>query len=151
MASSVRLAIVKLIRDDIDADPEGFWGDIEFPDNEHVYHRSAPQDVDFPMVIVARQAGAPMYSFGTGPSCFFENDLWTIKGVDRGLSSEKAEFIDERLFTILQDQELDLSGMDPPRETMWFRREEAVDYGEREEGAVIHHVGAMYRLFTEAA
>jgi Protein of unknown function (DUF3168) len=145
MADSVREAIFALLVNDAALVAL-------LPDAEHIYHRSSPQDVDFPMVVLQKQSGITSYAFGTSESARFGNEIWTVKGVDRGLSSERAEELDAAIFVALQDKRLE----DPPASlagitTMWFRREEDINYGEREEGAIIHHVGAMYRLLTEPA
>jgi hypothetical protein len=159
MADTIREAIYVRLRDDDGTDPVPSGGqtieqllqvgaDIDgFPAKEHIYHRSAPQDVEFPIITISLQSGITSYAFGDGPSSRMNNETWTIKGICRGLDSDPADRLDVRCFELLQDYELPVTGL----ETMWFRREEDVNYGEREEGAIIHHVGAMYRLLTEPA
>jgi hypothetical protein len=134
MAISVRGAIIEILR----ADSE--LVDM-LPDDEHIYHRTAPQDADAPFVILHKQAGTPEYSFAD----YHDSEIYTVKGVDRGGDSLTADALDERIRTLLHDAELDIEGYG----TLYCRRESDVDYGEVEEGAIIHHVGAQYRILKQ--
>ena len=98
-------------------------------------------DVPFSFSVNGRELPAGVYAITA------EHSTMLIKGVSRGLGSDEADAIDERLQVILQDAALDIDGKD----VLWFRREEDVDYGEREQGETVHHVGAMYRLLTQEA
>ncbi|RPH37048.1 MAG: DUF3168 domain-containing protein [Chloroflexi bacterium] len=131
---SVRGAIIELLRADAELVAM-------LPDDEHIYHRTAPQDSQPPFIIISKQDGRPTYTFGD----HHNGSLWTVKGICRGMDSTPADDLDERIRAVLQDAELDLDG----RTTLWFRFEEDVDFGELEEGAIIHHVGAMYRLIDQ--
>lgn len=112
---------------------------------EAVYHRVAEQSAVTPFVILQKQSGIPRYSLGGGPNNFYEDELWTVKAVDIALTAEIAEAIDVRLRALLHDAPLDVEGTD----TLWCRREQDVDYGEIEEGTIVHHVGAMYRVLRD--
>lgn len=106
-----------------------------------IHYRVAPQDATYPAVIFFQQAGTPEYTFGD----HHDDELWTVKAVDRRESPLRAEGINERLRAVLQDAPLDIEG----QATLWFRREQDVDYGEGEPGAIVHHIGASYRLLKQ--
>ena len=137
-ANVIRMAIFNVLI----GDPE-LQGLCSAPDA--IFHRTAPQDAVYPFVLLDKQSGMVDYTFGTGPSSMLEDQLWLVKGVDRDDSSAVAEALDERARALLQDAELVIEGYTP----LWFRRESDLSYGEVEKGEMIHHVGALYRLYAQ--
>lgn len=134
MAATVRAAIVKVLRDNAALIAL-------LPDDEHVYHRSAPQDADYPFVILSKQSGSPEYTFAD----WHDNELWTVKGVARAGSAVEADDLDKAIKAALQDAELEIDG----QATLLCRRDEDVNYGEIEEGTQVHHAGAMFRILHQ--
>ena len=136
MAATVRHAIIEQLRLDAElldllATPQS------------IYYRVAPQTARFPLVVLFKQAGRPEYTFAD----HHDDELWTVKAVSREHTPEDAEAIDERLRAVLHDAPLDIEGY----ALLYCRREQDIDYGEIEEGAVIHHIGATYRIYKEPA
>jgi len=131
MATSVRDAIWETLT--ADATLVGYLGD-----DNGVYHRTAPQEATFPFVLFHKQAGHPEWTFGD----HHNDELWTIKAVDNHASADVAEAIYAHIEDALHDAPLEVDGYG----LIYCRREIDVDYGEHEEGIVIHHIGAQYRI-----
>lgn len=108
---------------------------------ESIYERSAPQEAVFPFVVYFKSASSPDYDFGS----HVDEEIWTIKGVDKGDSSFRAQQIADELEEVLHDAPLAIAG----HYTLYCRREEDLDMAEVEKGATIHHAGALYRLYKQ--
>jgi hypothetical protein len=111
--------------------------------SKNIYHRKAPQGAPYPLVIFQKQSGTPTYAFATDPA--YENDLWLIKGVDRGTTADGAEAIQGRLDALLTDGALSISG----ETQLYMRRESDVEYDEVSGDQTFHHAGSLYRLLHE--
>jgi len=140
MAASVRTAIVEVLAADsgVVALLPTFQG---FPS---IFHYAAPQDAAMPFILVHQQSGIVEYSFGDGLD-HLDDEVWTVKAIDRNDTPENAEAIDRAVRAALHDAALDVAGYG----TLWCRREGDVYLGEVEEGELIAHVGAMYRIIKE--
>lgn len=110
-----------------------------------VYFGQAPQDADFPLVIFHKDAGNPHYTFAQGSSAYDE-EVWTVKAVDRGSTADTADAIAYSLDALLIDGSLSISG----RQLMYLRRESDVSYLETTDGVTYFHSGARYRLLHQA-
>jgi hypothetical protein len=110
-------------------------------ENPAIWHRTAPQDAPMPFVLLFKQAGTPSYTFGD----LHEDEVWTVKAVDRETSADTVEAIDERLRALLADAPLAIDG----NTVLWCRREEDVSLNDVEEGVIYHQEGAMYRIIRE--
>jgi hypothetical protein len=139
MAATVRHAIFETLLADAQ-----FVALLSAPDA--VYHRVAPQDARFPFVIVHKQAGIPVWAFSDGDDAT-DSELWTVKAVDRDSSANTTEALQGRIRTLLHDAPLEVDDY----AVLFCRRERDVDYGEVEEGNVIHHLGDQYRVMKEPA
>jgi hypothetical protein len=76
--------------------------------SKSIYHAQAPAGAGFPFVILNKQSGVPTETF-TDPSGF-EDDIWLVKGIDRGTTADTAEAIAARVKTLLNDATLTISG-----------------------------------------
>lgn len=110
-----------------------------------IYHRRAPFDAAFPFIIFTKHTGVPIWAFAGNP---IANQVWLFKGIDRGLSSGKAEDIDKQIGVVLTDPVMTLSD----GTLLYMRRESDVDYEEgTDPDTLIHHVGGLYRTFIDRA
>jgi hypothetical protein len=108
-----------------------------------IYHRRAPLNAAFPLIIFQKQSGTPIQVFKGGP---IANQLWLFKGVDKSESSSTAEDIDKRIDVVLTDAALNLSD----GTLLYLRRESDVDYEEgSDQDFQIHHVGGVYRTMID--
>ena len=108
-----------------------------------IYHQQAPGGANFPFVVFNKQAGTPTEAMGD-PSAL-ETDVWLIKGVDRGSSSDNAEAIAARITTLLNDATLSISGAS----LLYLRRQSDVEYPEEVDGVFYKHAGSLFRLITD--
>ena len=108
-----------------------------------IYHLDAPEDCGFPFVVFAKSSGVPTDAFGH-PSAL-ETDVWLIKGVDRGGTSDTVESIADRIKVLLNDATLSISGSTH----LYLRRQSDVDFPEQVLGVLYRHCGSLYRLVTE--
>ncbi len=105
----------------------------------NVFHRVAPPGARAPYVILHRQAETDDWTFA-GPA--LEHDLWMVKGVSRGSSSNAADAIAAAIKTALNDAPITVTGY----ALLQLRRQSKIDYGESAEGETHHHVGGLYRV-----
>lgn len=103
-----------------------------------VYHGIAPSDARFPLVVINKQAGTPTYTFG---DTYFDTQVWLIKAVTRGSTSNTAEDIQSALDALLTDTVALSSGT-----VLDIRRDSDVDYIEDDDGETYRHHGALYRI-----
>lgn len=104
-----------------------------------VHHGVAPAQAPFPYVIVNQQAGRPEYVFG---DTAWDQQVWLVKAVDRGSTSNTAEDIAAALNELLTEGSLSITGG-----TLFdLRRESDVDYIEADGDQLYRHHGALYRL-----
>lgn len=107
-----------------------------------IHHRRAPKGAQTPYVIFFRMPGTSESAM-KGP--LLRSALWVVKGVVRGYDATPAEDIDARAEELLHNAKLQLS-----RGTaLDCARESDVEYGEDDQDAVIHHVGGLYRVWSE--
>jgi hypothetical protein len=106
-----------------------------------VYERSGPQEAVYPICVYFKSTSVPEYDFRG----HYDEEVWTIKGVDRGDSSVNSSAIADRIEALCHGHALTIVGHD----VLYFEKEQDVDYGEVEKGAIIHHTGATYRLCKE--
>lgn len=107
-----------------------------------IYHQMAPVGAEHPFVVFQKQAGNPTEAFGD-PSAL-ENDVWMIKAVDHGTSTDTAEAVQARLAVLLNDATLSISGST----LLYLRRQSDVEYPEVTDGETYHHAGSLFRLVT---
>lgn len=110
-----------------------------------VYFGQAPQSALFPLIIFHKDSGVPRYTLTAGSSAFDE-ELWTVKVVDRNTTPDPADVIAYSLDALLTDGAVSISG----RNLMYLRRESDVSYMETTDGVTYFHSGAMYRLLHQA-
>jgi hypothetical protein len=110
-----------------------------------IYHRRAPLDATFPFIIFNKQSGVPIWAFEDPP---IANEVWLFKGIDRALSSSRAEDIDKAINNVLTDPVMSLSD----GTLLYMRRDSDVDYEEgTDPDTLIHHVGGLYRTIIDRA
>jgi hypothetical protein len=107
-----------------------------------IYHAQAPQDATYPLIIINKQSGVPMDTFGEPGA--LNTDVWLIKAVDQSPSANNAEAISARLQVLLNDATLSISGA----LLVYLRRESDVEYVESVESLTYCHCGSLYRLVT---
>jgi hypothetical protein len=108
-----------------------------------IYHQIAPAGAQFPFVIFDKMAGTPTEAFGDPDA--FDEDIWLVKAIDKGMSADTAEAIQGRIKVLLNDATLSISGA----ELQYLRRESDVEYSETSKDNVpFRHAGAQYRLIT---
>lgn len=114
--------------------------------SQSIYHQKAPSGAAFPFVTFQKAAGTPTYTMKTGHAAL-DDEVWTIKAVDRNTTADRADAIAARLDTLLTDGTLSISGATQ----LYLRRESDVEYPETAaDGVTYHHVGGQYRLVVEA-
>jgi hypothetical protein len=106
-------------------------------------HYIAKLDAPFPFVIFHKQSGRPVQRFGGNA---FDDHLWTVKAVDRGGSSSKAEDIAKAIDDLLDFGTITVSG----GTVLALTRESDVDYTETADDQMYAHRGALYRLRVAA-
>lgn len=107
-----------------------------------IYHENAPAAAVFPFIVFSKSSGTPLAEgFAATPEAL-ENTIWLIKCIDHNTTADRAEAIAARLTKLLNDATLSISA----GSTQYLRRESDVEYSEVDQGEVIHHVGALYRL-----
>lgn len=107
-----------------------------------IYHRVAPQNAVFPVMVFSRVAGTPEWAFD---SASLQWDVWLVKGVHKGSSSSPAEAIDARVKALLTDATFPVTG----RTLIGIYPEMDVDYEEVTAGEIYHHVGSHFRVVTQ--
>jgi len=139
MAFSVRAALYAALV----GDPElvAMLGD-PLGGQPSIFHQVAPLAAGFPVVIFAKQAGNPRWTFAGPPT---DSELWMVKAINEGESASAAETIAGEIDRVLTDAALTIDG----RGLLWLRRESDVDYLEQSGPDLYHHVGGIYRLITE--
>jgi hypothetical protein len=110
--------------------------------SKSIYYQQVPQDANFPFVVFQKQAGTPTEAFGV-PSAL-ETEVWLVKGIDRGATSDTAEAIQARIAALLNDASLSISGST----LLYLRRQSDVEYPEVDDGVQYHHAGSSFRLVT---
>jgi hypothetical protein len=108
-----------------------------------LYHAYAKLNALFPFVVFHKQSGRPVQRFGGNA---FDDHLWTVKAVDRGGSSSKAEDIAKAIDDLLDFGTITVSG----GTVLALTRESDVDYTETADDQMYRHHGAMYRLRVAA-
>jgi hypothetical protein len=109
-----------------------------------IYHNQAPGGATYPLIVFFKSAGTPTDAFAKPGA--FENEVWTVKAVDRNTSADNAEAIAARVKALLNDASLSISGATH----LYLRRQSDIEYPEVEDGVVHHHVGSLYRLVYES-
>lgn len=110
-----------------------------------IFHRRAPQGTLFPYIVLQKQSGNPVWSFGGEP---LDYEVWMVKGVDRAPSGAKAEDIRKQINRVLTDPVMNLSD----GTLLYLRRESDIDYGEDSDpDQIVHHVGGLYRTVIDRA
>ena len=110
-----------------------------------IYHRRAPLNAGFSLILYSKQSGMPTWSFAGNP---FVSQTWVIQGIDRGSLGGIVEDIDKRINVILTDPVMTLSD----GTLLYMRRELDVDYEEGDDPDIlIHHVGGLYRTIIDRA
>ncbi len=107
---------------------------------QNIFHNQAPEDADYPMVVISKSSGVPTEAFHN-PS-ILETDVWLIKGVDKNTTADKAEQIQARIAALLNDASLSISG----GTASYLRRQSDVEYPEIVDGELFLHAGALFRL-----
>jgi hypothetical protein len=111
--------------------------------SKSIFYEVAPEGALFPYVIFQKQAGTPRYAMQTNAgTAAFDNEVWTIKGVDEGNTADTADAISSRLSDLLTDGTITISG----RTQLYLRRESDIDYAEVRDGVTYRHSGSLYRL-----
>lgn len=112
--------------------------------NKSLYHNTAPSGAEFPFVIFFKSSNTPLYSMGRR---VFEDEVWTIKAVDRSADSDGADQIAARLDALLTDGTISISGSGQ----RYLRRISDTEYEEHIDGVRYCHAGALFRLVHEPA
>ena len=118
-------------------------GPLEAVVGERIHHQRVPQGGTFPAVVFHKQAGTPQHTFAGG----IKNELWVVKAIDKSASASTAEQIAGLIESALHDAPLSIDGHDH----LYLRRESDIDYPEQNGADLYHHVGGVYRLYTEPA
>ncbi len=106
-----------------------------------IYHKLAPSSAAFPYVVFQKQDGRPMWAMTE----YMQWDKWVIKAVDRNPSANNAEAIAAAIKARLIDASLTITGS----AHLYLRWESDIDYAETDDGGLIHHVGAVWRLVSD--
>jgi hypothetical protein len=102
-----------------------------------VYHRLAPESAVFPYIVMQQQSGGELYSFGGRVA---RQTMWMVKAI--AATHADAEAIDDACDLALTDAALNVA----PYRLLICRRQQGIDYPERDGATVIHHVGALYQI-----
>jgi len=110
-----------------------------------IHHDKAPADAAYPYAIFRLQSPErPSWTMQGPPA--FEEMLWLVKGVCRGLDAEGAEDINTRCAEILNDADLEITG---PSLRFCLRESGMPPYSEDDSGETIYHRGSLYRVVVE--
>lgn len=109
--------------------------------SQSIYYQSAPDKVNYPIVVFNKQSGVPTQAMHDPTA--FDNDVWLVKAVDHSSSADKAEAIVERIKTLLNDASLSIAGGEI---LLFLRRMSDVDYEEITSGETYKHAGSLFRL-----
>jgi hypothetical protein len=140
MSTAVRRAIYGRMAGDTTLN--GLLGTPATGYSKSIYHQEAPDGATYPFIVFQKQSGTPTEAMGT-PSAL-ENDIWLVKCVDRGSSSDVAESVQARIQVLLNDANLSVSGST----LLYLRRQSDVEYPEVDNGVRYSHAGSLYRLVT---
>lgn len=113
--------------------------------SKSIFYEVAPEGAKFPYVIFNKQSGTPSYSLSANN---FDNEVWTIKGIDKGATADTADAISSRLDALLTETTGTTLSSISGKTEVYFRRESDVDYAEVRDGETYRHSGAMFRLIT---
>jgi hypothetical protein len=113
--------------------------------SKSIYYQVAPAGAQYPLVVFNKQAGTPTYTFETGHAAI-DTEVWTVKGVDRSDTADKADAIADRLDALLTDGVLTISGA----AQMYLRRQSDFDYPEDDDGTIYRHSGCNFRLLVQS-
>ena len=107
-----------------------------------IYPDVAPpsHNANQPWIVYSKQAGTPRYAFAN--SLAYDDEVWTIKAVERNTTTARVDAIASRLDALLTHASLTITG----RTLMGLWRESDVEYAETDGDQVYRHSGAMYRL-----
>lgn len=126
------------------ATPPGEPGSLAAQYSKAIWYEIAQEGATFPYVILQQQAGTPRYALTTnGAAPAFDNEVWTIKGVDKSTSGDVADNIAVRIDALLTDGTISISG----KTQLYLRRDtDLPPYAEVRDGVVYRHSGALFRL-----
>lgn len=113
-----------------------------------IYFQQAVDNATFPYVIFFQSSGTPVYAFETitDGKPAFDNEIWTVKAVDRSDSGDGADRAADRINVLLTDGVLSISG----RTQLYLRRESDLPgFTEVTDGVRYIHAGALFRLVYE--
>lgn len=109
-----------------------------------IHDTQAQQNAGLPLVVFTKPAGNAMYTMGQRS---YDDQLWQIKAVTDGPSSQLGGSIVARIDALLDDQPLTLSG---GLTCLSLRRTYDVpEYTETADGLRRTHQGAVYRLYVQ--
>lgn len=107
-----------------------------------IHYGEAPADTPYPFVVFHRHVPGFVWSMRS----YFNDDLWLVKGVSRGLDAEQAESINGRCLELLNDGDLQIEGAN----LMYLRAENGMPpLHEPDNGETIYQAGTLYRLKSE--
>lgn len=109
---------------------------------KNIWFGYAAPEARFPYLVFSKQSGAPT---DTLARTAFDEDVWMVKGVDRGSTGDVADQIADRVRALLQDATLSISGANHK----FLRRMSDIDYPETTDGQRYWHAGTLWRLVTE--
>lgn len=110
--------------------------------SKNIFYGYAPPAAAFPYIVFSKSSGTPTDAMS---KTAFDEDIWLVKGIDRGSSADVADQIADRVRALLQDASLSISGANHK----FLRRMSDVDYPETTDGQRYWHSGSQFRLITE--
>lgn len=112
--------------------------------SDAIYHERADEDGQRPYIVFSKNSGTPDRRFGASVNRI-DRDVWLVKAICEGESASAAEAIAAAIDTALDRQTLTVTG----RATLICERQSDVHYPESDGDKTYHHVGALYRVWTQ--
>lgn len=107
-----------------------------------IYAGAAPQDAALPVVIFNHMAGNDLV--GVGTARVLNNSLYQVKGVTKGRSHAVGQQIADAIDAALHGQNVSADGI-----RVGCVREQAIVYGQSDNGEEFRHAGGIYRIFAD--
>lgn len=109
-----------------------------------IYHRQAPPDATYPLVIFSKTSGTKIRAFGD-PNAF-NREVWLVKAIDRGSSATVAEDVAAAIDTALDGGDITVAG----KKLADLTHVADVSYPEHSGDQLFHHDGANYAVVLTA-
>lgn len=109
-----------------------------------IYHEMAPPNTTYPLLIFSKQAGTKTRAFQTPEA--FKREVWMVKAIDRGTTSNTAEAIAAAVDAALDGGTITVSG----KQVADLAHVGDIEYLEVDGDQQYRHAGASYAVTLTA-